>query len=152
MKRSLFLFLILTSIIITTACAGKDNNKPLKETRSNMINVKIGSKLFTATLADNSSTRALMEKLAEGEITIEMKDYASMEKVGPLGMSLPRNDEQITTTAGDIILYQGSALVIYYEPNSWKFTRIGKINNATKEELIKAMGPGDVTVVLSLIK
>jgi hypothetical protein len=73
-----------------------------------------------------------------------------MEKVGPLGMDLPRNDEQITAEAGDIILYQGSALVIYYAPNSWNFTRLGKINNVTAEELREILGDGNVTITLSL--
>ncbi len=65
-------------------------------------------------------------------------------------MDLPRNDEQITTEAGDIILYQESALVIYYAPNSWNFTRLGKINDVTAEALREILGDGDVTVTLSL--
>ena len=73
-----------------------------------------------------------------------------MEKVGALGRSFPRNDEQITTQAGDIILYQGNALVIYYAPNSWNFTRLGKIDDVTAEELKSILGDGNVTVTLSL--
>ena len=65
-------------------------------------------------------------------------------------MDLPRNDEQIVTEAGDIILCQGSALVIYYAPNSWNFTRLGKIDNLTVEELREILGDGNVTVTLSL--
>jgi hypothetical protein len=73
-----------------------------------------------------------------------------MEKVGDLGTSLPRNDEQITTEPGDLILYQGNALVIYYAPNSWNFTRLGKIDGITKDELTNILGSGNVTVTLSL--
>jgi hypothetical protein len=79
-----------------------------------------------------------------------MRDYGNMEKVGSLGTSLPRNDEQITTEPGDLILYQGSAFVIYYAPNSWNFTRLGKINGVTQEELKEILGTGDVEVTLSL--
>ena len=79
-----------------------------------------------------------------------MSDYASMEKVGPIGASLPTNDEQISTGAGDIILYQGNSLVIYYDTNSWSFTRIGKIEDVTQEELLEALGSKDVTVTFSL--
>ena len=79
-----------------------------------------------------------------------MRDYASMEKVGPIGTSLPTNDEQISTGAGDIILYQGNSLVIYYDTNSWNFTRIGKIEDVTREELLAALGSSDVTVTFSL--
>jgi hypothetical protein len=73
-----------------------------------------------------------------------------MEKVGSLGFDLPRNDEQITAEAGDIILYQGSALVIYYAPNSWNFTRLGKIDDVTEQELREILGDGAVTITLSL--
>ncbi|MAT45008.1 MAG: hypothetical protein CL609_21965 [Anaerolineaceae bacterium] len=114
------------------------------------MNIKIGEYTLKATLAENSSVDALKEVLAKGPITIDMRDYANMEKVGPLGMDLPRNDTQITTQAGDIILYQGSALVIYYEPNSWNFTRLGKINDVSAEELKKILGTGNVTITLSL--
>jgi hypothetical protein len=117
---------------------------------TNRMNIKIGDKVLTATLVENSSVDALKAALSAGPITINMRDYGSMEKVGPLGMDLPRNDEQITTEAGDIILYQGSALVIYYAPNSWNFTRLGKVNNVTAEELKDILGEGNVTVTLTL--
>ncbi|MDX1416966.1 MAG: cyclophilin-like fold protein [Candidatus Promineifilaceae bacterium] len=114
------------------------------------MNITIGDNVLTASLVENSSVDALKEVLSEGPITINMSDYESMEKVGPLGMDQPRNDQQITTEAGDIILYQGSALVIYYAPNSWNFTRLGKINNVTAEELRELLGDGNVTITLSL--
>jgi hypothetical protein len=117
---------------------------------TNIMIIKIGDSELTATLVDNSSTDALKEALSEGPLTIAMRDYGSMEKVGSFGMSLPRNDEQITTEAGDLILYQGDMFVIYYAPNSWNFTRLGKINDVTAEELRALLGSGDVTVTLSL--
>jgi len=116
----------------------------------NRMNIKIGDKVLTATLAENSSVDALKEALSEGPITVNMRDYGSMEKVGSLGMDLPRNDQQIATEAGDIILYQGNAFVIYYAPNSWNFTRLGKINGVTSGELRAILGDGDVTITLSL--
>jgi hypothetical protein len=118
--------------------------------RTDQMNIQIGNTLLTVTLAENSSGDALKEALSTGPITIDMRDYGSMEKVGSLGMDLPRNDQQITTEAGDIILYQGNAFVIYYAPNSWNFTRLGKINGVTAEELRGILGDGSVTVTLSL--
>lgn len=76
-------------------------------------------------------------------------DYANMEKVGELGMTLPRNDQQITTQAGDIILYQGNKLVIYYAPNSWNFTRLGKIDDISAKELKNILGSGNVEITLT---
>ncbi len=114
------------------------------------MKLTIGNTGWAAALADNTSAAALLERLADGPITISMHDYANMEKVGSLGQSLPRNDEQITTRPGDLILYQGNALVIYYAPNSWNFTYLGNIDSVTQEELREVLGNGDVKVTLSL--
>lgn len=116
----------------------------------NQLKIKINDKTLTATLAENSSAEALKQLLSEGDITINMSDYSNFEKVGSLGTSLPRNDEQITTEAGDLILYQGSSFVIYYDTNSWSLTRLGKINDITQEELKQILGSGNVTVTLSM--
>jgi hypothetical protein len=123
------------------------------ETPNNNDTMKIkisGGREFTATLVQNSSTEALKEWLKDSPLTIDMHDYGNMEKVGGLGKNLPTNDERITTEPGDIILYQGNSLVIYYAPNTWTFTRLGKINDVTQEELKAALGSGNITVTLSL--
>jgi formylglycine-generating enzyme required for sulfatase activity len=91
-----------------------------------------------------------MELLSVKPLTIQMQDYGGFEKVGSLGRTLPRNDEQINTTAGDLILYQGNRFVIYYSTNSWNFTRLGRIDKATAGELKAALGDGDVSVTLSV--
>ncbi|MBQ4243240.1 MAG: hypothetical protein II732_10540 [Lachnospiraceae bacterium] len=116
----------------------------------NQIIISVNGRELTATLAGNSSAEALRELLEEGPVTISMRDYGSMEKVGDIGTSLPTNDEQITTEAGDLILYMGSAFVIYYAPNSWNFTRLGKINDISAQELKNILGDGSVEVTLSL--
>lgn len=126
-----------------------DNNQNNGSMTTNRIKLIVGSTTLTATLADNSSARALLALLADGDRTINMTDYGNMEKVGPLGTSLPRNDERITTTAGDLILYQGNSFVIYYAPNTWTFTRLGKIDNINQRELIEILGSGNVTVRLA---
>jgi hypothetical protein len=113
------------------------------------MKIIIGNRELTATLVQNSSTEALKELLRAGPVTINMRDYGNMEKVGSFGRSLPTNDERITTEPGDLILYQGNSLVIYYAPNTWSFTRLGKINGVTQAELINILGEGNVTVTLS---
>lgn len=131
-----------------TETGTRQDNSDVMET--NTVNITIGDNVITATLVDNSSVAALKAALTDGPITVNMHDYGNMEKVGSLGMDLPRNDQQITTTAGDIILYQGNALVIYYAPNSWNFTRLGKVDNLTPEELRAVLDDGDVIITLSL--
>lgn len=170
MKKILSAITAITLMLSLAACSAQslesgiisvdDPRSSLSESNSevesadqkedNKMNITVGDKIFTATLADNSSAEALKELLSNSPLTIDMHDYGSFEKVGPIGMELPRNDEQITTSAGDIILYQGNSLVIYYDENSWNFTRIGRIDNVTQSELKEALGKGNVTVTFSL--
>ncbi len=114
------------------------------------MKIQVGDTDFTATLAENSSVDAFRELLADGPLTLTMSDYANMEKGADLGVTLPQNNEQMNTQAGDIILYQGRIFVIYYDTNSWSLTPIGKIDNVDEESLKAALGDGDVTVTLSL--
>jgi hypothetical protein len=112
--------------------------------------LKIGDRTLTAALEDNSATQALRQQLAENPITINMSDYGGFEKVGDFGMSFPTSDRRITAKSGDLILYQGNQFVIFYGSNTWSYTRLGKINNVTQQELRNILGSGNVTVILSL--
>ena len=123
-----------------------------KENETMKLYLNVNNRILEASLENNSSVDALIERLKENDITINMEDYANFEKVGSLGFSLPRNDKQITTEPGDIILYQGNSLTIYYDTNSWNFTKIGKIENVNQKELKEILEKGDVTVTLSLNK
>ena len=158
MKR-LFAFLISVFLLAFTACANgsKGTKASNKGELSDMkISIQItsdsGNHKLTATLADNSSATAFYQLLEKGPVTIKMSDYGNFEKVGSLGTSLPRNDTQITTEAGDIILYQGNQITIYYDTNSWNFTRLGKVDGVTQAELKKILGKGNVTAVFEILR
>ncbi|MCM1079662.1 MAG: cyclophilin-like fold protein [Bacteroidales bacterium] len=116
----------------------------------NKMNITVNGKTMTATLADNSSAAALVALLEQGPLTYQAHDYGNFEKVGYIGHSLPRNDEYIATVPGDIILYQGSNICLYYDTNEWDFTRLGKIDNLSANEIRSILGTGDCTVTLSL--
>ena len=112
--------------------------------------LKVGGNTMTATLTDNEATRELTKLLGQGDITIRMSDYGGFEKVGALPQSLPTSNTQITTVPGDIMLYQGNQMVIFYGSNSWSYTRLGKIDGATASNLRQFLGNGDITLTLSL--
>ncbi len=114
--------------------------------------ITINGKTLTADFVDNSSAKALADVLAKSSITYQADDYGNFEKVGDLGQSFPKNDENITTEPGDIILYQGHNLCIYYAQNTWSFTRIAKIKGVSKDELKEFLGEGEITVTLSVEK
>ena len=112
----------------------------------------IGGVTKTATLVSNSTTEALVAQLQKGNITYEAHDYGNFEKVGELGYTFPENNEQINTVPGDLILHQGENLCIYYDTNSWNFTRIGKLDNMTQSDIKTWVNAGgdNVSVTLSI--
>lgn len=117
-----------------------------------MFYITANGKTFPAVFADNPSAEAFKALLSEGNITVDMHDYSNFEKVGELPRELPRSDEAITTQPGDVILYLGHQITVYYDTNSWDFTRLGRIENTTKTELLEAFGAENVTMTFSLTK
>ena len=114
------------------------------------LKIHVNDTTFTATLEENSSAKAFAEFLAQGDMTLDMHDYGSFEKVADLPRSFPRNDKQIDTDAGDIILYQGNSITIYYDKNSWNFTRLARIDNVNKKRLQQILGKGNVKATFSM--
>ena len=92
-----------------------------------------------------SGAEAFLEKIQAEPLTLEMHDYGNFEKVGELPWELPRNDERITTKPGDLILYQGDKIAIYYGVNTWSFTKIGSISSGMGESFKERLGDGAVT-------
>ncbi len=114
------------------------------------LKIHVNDTIFTATLEENSSAKAFAEFLTQGDLTLDMHDYGSFEKVADLPRSFPRNDTQIDTDAGDIILYQGNTITIYYDKNSWNFTRLARIDNVNKKRLQQILGKGNVKATFSV--
>lgn len=129
-------------------------NEPVEssglESEKMNILMKIGDEVVTVAWEDNEAARALTELLGEQTLSIQMSMYGGFEQVGSLGTSLPREDEQTTTQAGDIVLYSGSQIVVFYGSNSWAYTRLGRITDKSAEELEELLGSGDVTITLGL--
>ena len=118
----------------------------------NKIQITIDGTTLPVVLVKNAATEALVRALQEAPITYTASDYGGFEKVGALGLSLPATDTHITTEAGDVILYSGNQIVLFYGSNSWSYTRIGKMEYGSMDALksfLKA-GEGDIRVTLSL--
>ena len=127
-----------------------DNSVSMEEEQVKSIKILVNNRTLEVALEDNSSAEALYEKLKEGNVTIDAHDFSNFEKVGELGFELPRNDKQYTTKAGDVILYLGTRFVLYYDTNSWDFTKLGEVTNVDGSELKDILGDGNVTMVLSI--
>ena len=136
--------------------AGKDGGGDIltepdesEEEQMSMMRMKINGTPVTVAWEDNESAAALKE-LAAGGLEIRMSMYGGFEQVGSIGQRLPASDVQTTTSSGDIVLYSGSQLVVFYGSNSWAYTRLGHITDKTPEEMRALLGSGDVTVTLSV--
>ena len=104
------------------------------------------------TLVDNQATKTLVEKLQQAPVTVTLNSSGGFEIWGSLGFSLPTSNEQINAQPGDVILYNGSNICIFYGTNSWSYTRLGKIDGLSESELrtfLKA-GESNISVTLSL--
>ena len=108
------------------------------------LKIEVGGHSFTATLEQNDASAALVDMLP---LTISMSDYSGFEKVGSLGASLPTSNAQTTTQEGDVVLYNGNQIVIFYGSNSWSYTRLAHVDDLT--DWAEALGSGDVTVTFS---
>lgn len=143
----------LLAAVIALAASSCSNEEVQAQTATYMdINITVSGKALPVHLVDNSATRALVTALQQSPITYEADDYGGFEKVGSLGHSLPTGNRQITTEAGDVILYNGNQIVLFYGTNSWSYTRLGRIEFSSLDALkqfLKA-GQGRISVTLSL--
>ena len=121
-----------------------------EEDKVENIKIKVNNEVLSVKLEQNSATEALIEKLKQGDVTVNTHEYGSFEQVGSLGFSLPREDTQITTKAGDVMLYQGNQITLFFGSNSWSYTKLGEVVGKSKEELKAILGSENITLVLSI--
>ena len=134
---------------VRAEAAGEQTDETGGSDMEKTLRLAIGETEVSVTWEDNESVAALKELVKEAPRTVPMSMYGGFEQVGSLGTSLPRNDRQTTTEAGDIVLYAGNQLVLFYGSNSWAYTRLGRIADKSAPELKELLGGGDVTVSLT---
>ena len=126
-----------------------DDTAPNQQANKKLM-IKIGDKKVDVSWEENESVGALMDMCKDSPLEIQMSMYGGFEQVGPLGADLPRNDSQTTTSSGDIVLYSGNQIVVFYGSNSWSYTRLGHITNQDNEGMAELLSQGDVTITISV--
>lgn len=144
MKKFILLILVIVGLCLFI-------NKPIyqkniKKEESEAMLLEVNGYTFEVELENNTSAKALREYVSKEKRTLSLDDYGNFEKVGDLGITLPRNDETITTKEGNLILYLGNKLCLYYNQNTWDFTKLGHIKDTT--HLKEVLGKGSVQVTL----
>ena len=114
-----------------------------------MFYIQIGDTTLTAAPADTEAADALMELLEDGPLTVRVENYGGFEKVGELPQALARQDTRITTRPGDIMLYQGDSIVLFYGSNTWSYTRLGTILDVSGSDLAAVLGGAETQIILS---
>ena len=160
-KRAGKILLFLLLLFVMTACAAGNNENPAipqddqqepKETEGDQemssLILEINGQKIAVEWQDNQSVEALKDLVKETPLTISMSIYGGFEQVGSIGKSLPRNDVRITTDPGDIVLYSGNQIVVFYGSNTWSYTKLGRIENISQQQLQQLLGAGDVSLKL----
>ncbi len=130
--------------------AGENESAKDEAIGDSSMTMKIGDTKVNVDWEDNQAVAALRDMAREGDVTIQMSMYGGFEQVGLLGQNLPRDDKQTTTTSGDVVLYSGNQMVVFYGSNSWSYTRLGHISDKNAEEMTDLLSNGDVTITISV--
>ena len=144
----------MISILLTLAllCMGIGMAETSEGQEAEAMKLWIGETAVAVAWEDNDAVRALRELVAEQPLTIEMSMYGGFEQVGSIGTDLPRNDTQTTTQAGDIVLYAGDQMVVFYGSDSWAYTRLGRVTDKTAGEMAELLSGGDVTITVAMFE
>ena len=165
MKKRVLLLGVAALALVTGICiGGYDANQSLAEsigqeqsaarentteTEAIAMQMCISDMPVTVEWEDNESVAALRALCAEEPLEIQMSMYGGFEQVGSLGEALPRDDVQTVTQSGDIVLYSGSQLVVFYGSNSWAYTRLGHIVDQSEEDMARLLSNGNVVITIS---
>jgi hypothetical protein len=122
-----------------------------EEEKMEAIKLKVNNRELDLELENNETVEAFVEKLKSKDVVVNANDYNNFEKVGRLGFSLPVNDTRITTEPGDIVIYQGNQVCLFYNSNSYSYTKLGKVKNVSKSKLEEILGNGNVTLVFTYV-
>ena len=127
----------------------KDESAEDEAIGDSSMTMKIGDTKVNVDWEDNQAVERLRDMAEDGNITIQMSMYGGFEQVGSIGQSLPRDDKQTTTRSGDIVLYSGNQMVVFYGSNSWSYTRLGHISDKNEAEMADLLSQGDVKITIS---
>ena len=147
------IFMILAALLVMSCSRDEIQAQTTNyETMTTKMYITIDGRTEAVTLTNNSATQALVAKLQEASVTVTLNSSGGFEIWGALGFSLPTSNEQINAQPGDIVLYNGSNICMFYGTNSWNYTLLGKIDGLSESELrtfLKA-GESNISVTLSL--
>ena len=142
---------ILLLLAAMLFCCCSSDNEAKAQTTMDKIYITIGGQMQSVTLENNTAAKALAEKLQQSSVTVTLNSSGGFEIWGALGFSLPASDQQMTAQPGDVILYNGSNICLFYGSNSWSYTRLGKIDGLSESELRSFLKAGETGISVTLL-
>lgn len=149
MMKIYFKTMLVLATLMLCSCSS-DNNDVMAQTMTQKMNITIDNVTKSVTLVDNAAARALVARLQESPVSVTLNSSGGFEIWGALGFSLPTSNEQITAQPGDVILYNGSNICLFYGSNSWSYTRLGHIDGLTESELRTFLHAGESNIKVML--
>ena len=143
--------MMLLAAMLFVSCSSEEN-EVMAQTRQEKLYITIDGMTKTATMVDNAATQELVTRLQQAPVTVTLNSSGGFEIWGALGFSLPTSNEQVNAQPGDIVLYNGSNICMFYGTNSWSYTRLGHIDGLSESELRTFLhaGENNINVTLSL--
>ena len=172
MKKITFVLLIAVCCVLFSACNSEENKTAITATtaqpmtqpvtntaaeqtapmqKSTALQMTIGDTPVSVDWEDNESVAALKDLCSSQPLMIQMSMCGGLEQVGSIGTDLPQNDVQTTTLSGDIVLYSGNQMVVFYGSNTWAYTRLGHITDKTQVDLTELLSNEDTVITISLV-
>lgn len=152
LKRVLLLSLCILVLSGLVGCREKEiTDKSTIDDEKEYMKLYFNDTEIPVIWEDNQTVQELMEEAGKGDIVVQMSMYSDNEQVGSLEKSYTKNDEQITTYSGDIVLYSGDEIVVFYGSNSWAYTRLGKMN-IQESDVTELLSNGDITLKIAIEK
>lgn len=148
-KTILITILLLALVSFCGYANGKSESESGGEMYSKSLKLYIGDKLVPVQWEENATVLELIKQAQEKDIVIQMDMYGGFEQVGSLGKTYPRDDHQVTTQCGDIVLYSGNSIVVFYGSNSWSYTKLGKMK-LEESEVVILLSHGNVVLRLTV--
>ncbi len=149
--RTIINRLMATAALMAMMACGSDDAAEVIAQTTTKMNITIDGVTQSVTLADTQAAQELAARLQDGPVTVTLNDNGGFEIWGALGFSLTSSNQQITALPGDVILYGGSNICIFYGSNSYSYTRLGKIDGLSADELRTFLkgGQRNISVTLS---
>ena len=120
---------LLLSLLLLTGCANSSDNQTSSNNQDEVkMKLYIDEKLIEEVSWENNDSTKALEELSKNKLIINMTNYGGFEQTGLIGQDIVRHDSQIKTIPGDIVLYNGNQISVFYKTNQWSYTKLGHIN------------------------